>query len=127
MKTTSVEPRSELSKAIFALDKAIRYVAIYFEDKLEIAQREEVSDASQPETDRYEELLVNPTILKLADQRGKIDCGGLDFVLVGYGSFNQLVFPLDGGHISVAIEKKANALSYVEVLRDLIESRNRAN
>jgi hypothetical protein len=30
-------------------------------------------------------LLVNPTLVMLAKQRGDIDCGELDFVLVGSG------------------------------------------
>jgi hypothetical protein len=30
-------------------------------------------------------LLVNPTLVMLAKQRGNIDCGELDFVLVGSG------------------------------------------
>ena len=43
-------------------------------------------DASGLESDRYEELLVNPTLLTLATQRGNIDCGGLKYLIVRYGN-----------------------------------------
>lgn len=54
---------------LFSFSPAIRYVAIYLEDQLIFKQREEVTDNSAGETDRFEELLVNPTLLTLASQR----------------------------------------------------------
>jgi hypothetical protein len=48
---------------------------------------------------------VNPTLLTLARQRRGIDCGGLDYLVVAYGSFVQLVMAIDGGHLSFAIER----------------------
>ena len=59
-------------------------------------------------SDRYEELLVNPALLKLASQRGNIDCGGLDYLLVRYGNFFQFVLPESWGHVSVCIEADAD-------------------
>ena len=44
---------------------------------------------------RYEELLVNPTLLELTRQRGNIDCGGLEYLVIRYGNFFQLVLPPD--------------------------------
>ncbi|HEX6048536.1 MAG TPA: hypothetical protein VFZ21_04685 [Gemmatimonadaceae bacterium] len=32
--------------------------------------------------DRYEELIVNPTLITLTKQRGDIDCGGLEFLVI---------------------------------------------
>jgi hypothetical protein len=71
-----------LIDALFQLTPAVRYVAIYSHGELSLRQRPELSLASAPESDRYEELLVNPTILVLTRQRGEIDCGGLDYVVV---------------------------------------------
>lgn len=72
---------------IFKLSESIRYVAIYRDGQLESKAKSNMLDASSSESDRYEELLVNPTLLKLASQRGNIDCGGLEYLLVRYGNF----------------------------------------
>jgi hypothetical protein len=93
---------------IFALSNSIRYVAIYNGDQLETKSKFGTVGASAPESDRYEELLVNPTLLKLSSQRGNIDCGGLRYVLVRYGSFFQFVLPTQLGHVSVCIEPDAD-------------------
>ncbi len=68
-------------------------------------------DFSSAESDRYEELLVNPTLLKLATQRGNIDCGGLDYLLVKYGNFFQFILPASWGHVSVCIDKSADPIA----------------
>jgi hypothetical protein len=78
---------------------------------LRLVARPGLHDASSPDSDRYEELLVNPTLLTLTRQRGDIDCGGLDFVVVGYGNFRQLVIPTATGHVSVALEKEAVSIA----------------
>lgn len=102
-----------LRDRIFELSPDIRYVAIYRGDRLDLAEREGIADASSSESDRYEELLVNPTLLTLAKQRGDIDCGGAEFIIVGYGNFLQLVIALADGHVSVAFEKTANPLAFL--------------
>jgi hypothetical protein len=58
--------------------------------------------------DLCEELLVNPALLTLATQRGNIDCGGLRYLIIGYGHFHQLVVPGAGGHVSIAFEVGTN-------------------
>jgi len=69
---------------IFAISDNVRYVAIYRDGKLETRSKGGTEGASSLETDRYEELLVNPTLIKLASQRGNIDCGGLEYLIVRY-------------------------------------------
>ncbi|MBU8909889.1 MAG: hypothetical protein KOO65_01345, partial [Desulfobacterales bacterium] len=76
-------------ESIFKISNSIRYVAIYKNGKLETESKSNTENASSSDSDRYEELLVNPTLLKLASQRGDIDCGGLDYLLVRYGNFFQ--------------------------------------
>jgi hypothetical protein len=95
---------------IFDLSDSIRYVAIYDGERLQSKSRPNTMDASASDSDRYEELLVNPTLLKLASQRGNIDCGGLRYVLVRYGNFFQYILPTITGHVSVCIEASADPI-----------------
>jgi len=101
---------------IFAVSLAIRYVALYQQGNLTSRQRTALSGASASESDRYEELFINPTLLTLARQRGNLDCGGAKFVLVGYGNFYQLVMDIPGGHASVCFELSSNPLSYADTI-----------
>jgi hypothetical protein len=41
----------------------------------------------------------------------------LEFVLIRYGSFFELVLPVPGGHLSVGIESQADPLKLVPDLR----------
>ena len=95
---------------IFQLSDSIRYVALYKNGQLESKSKSNTSGASSSESDRYEELLVNPTLLKLASQRGNIDCGGLEYILVRYGNFFQFVLPVSWGHVSVCMEADADPI-----------------
>jgi len=107
---------------IFAVTPAIRYVALYQQGNLTSRQRSALSGASASESDRYEELFVNPALLTLARQRGNLDCGGANFVLVGYGNFYQLVMDIPGGHASVCFELSSNPLSYAEAIRTICDN-----
>ena len=64
---------------------------------IELSQREGVLDASGAASDFFEELLINPTLLTIARQRGNLDCGGLRHVMVGYGNFNQVILETHDG------------------------------
>ena len=86
------------------------------------AERSDLSLASTPESDRYEEPLVNPTVLTLTRQRGEIDCGGLDYVVVRYGNFFQFVAPIEGGHASVAFEPGADPIGHAQRVLRTIET-----
>ncbi len=101
--------RSQLERALFALGDHIRYVAFGVGQDIHTAQRGSPEGASDASSDFYEELLVNPTLLTVARQRGELDCGGLRHVIVGYGNFTQVVVPAADGHVSVCIEREANA------------------
>ena len=104
---------------IFEVSDAIRYVALYRKGELVSRQKSQVAGASAAESDKYEELFVNPTLLKLARQRGNLDCGGARFVLIGYGNFHQLVIDLPDGHVSVCFELGSAPLDHWEVIRDI--------
>jgi hypothetical protein len=106
---------------IFAVSPAVRYVALYRRGELVSRQRGGLADASASESDRYEELFVNPTLLTLVRQRGNLDCGGARFVVVRYGHFYQLVIDLADGHASVCFELGANPLDHADAIRAICE------
>ncbi len=108
-----------IAATLFQSSSKIRYVATYVSGTLELNQRDGIAAASSSESDKYEELIVNPTLLKLLEQRGNIDCGGMDYVIVRYGNFFEFVQPVEGGHVSVGIEPDA-------VLQDTIGEIRRA-
>ena len=104
---------------VFAVASAVSYVAHAVGQQVCLRVRPNLTDASAAESDRYEELLVNPTLLTLARQRGEIDCGGLRYLIIGYGSFTQLVIPLEQGHLSVAFELDADPRDHVTAIIDI--------
>lgn len=106
--------------AIFAVSPAIRYVAVGRGQDVQLRERPGLADASSSDSDRYEELLVNPALITLARQRGDIDCGGLDYLVVAYGNFFQLVLPIEGGHVSVAVERTHSPTELVDQIRAAI-------
>ena len=100
-----------MQNEILALSRDVRYVAIYRDGELRTWSRPGTAGASSAESDKYEELLVNPTLLKLAAQRGDIDCGGLEYLVVRYGNFFQVVAPAPWGHVSVCLEPGADPVA----------------
>jgi len=107
---------SDLHGDVFAISPDIRYVAVAHGQQVQMRSRPDLQDASSSDSDRYEELLVNPTLLTLATQRGNIDCGGLRYLIVGYGHFHQLVVPGARGHLSIAFELGASPLDYLQAI-----------
>ena len=101
----------------------VRYVAVYKDNELIFKQRQQTSDSSASDTDKYEELLVNPTLLTIARQRGNIDCGGLRFLIVGYGNFYQLVKEINGGHISICLEKSVDLAITPDKIFEFLKSK----
>jgi hypothetical protein len=106
---------------IFSLSQNVRYVAVYRNGELETMSKESITSASGSESDRYEELLVNPTLLTLTAQRGNIDCGGLEYLIIRYGNFFQFVLPTSWGHVSVCIEKDADPVAIGLKVKSLLK------
>ena len=71
--------------ACFAASPNVRYVAAYLDGNVGLRSRADVQLLGSNESDQYEEIIVNPTLLKLVTQRGNIDCGGVQHVVVRYG------------------------------------------
>jgi hypothetical protein len=111
---------------IFSLSEEIRYIAIYRDRELLSSMKPGFQNASTSESDKYEELIVNPTILTLVRQRGDIDCGGCQFVLIRYGNFFQFVTPVGGGHISVCLSLGSDALKLGGEIYEVIQTSSAA-
>ena len=107
---------SDLHDDVFAISPDIRYVAAAHGQQVQMRSRPDLHNASSSDSDLYEELLVNPTLLTLATQRGNIDCGGLRYLIVGYGHFHQLVIPSPAGHMSIAFELGANPADHLQAI-----------
>jgi hypothetical protein len=90
---------------LFALDPRIRYVAVNQRGAIvEMEQRSEWPSRNPPDTDRMEELLLNPLLLEATKRRGDLDLDGIRYVIIRYGSQYQAIFPFEAGHVSVGIE-----------------------
>ena len=107
----------DLSDALFALSPLVRYVALLRGKDLQLRERPGLAGASASETDRYEELLVNPAVLTLLRRRGELDCGGLDHVWIRYGNFWTGLFPIADGHVNVGLEPSAVPTEFVGRIR----------
>ncbi len=94
----------KVMQLLFNLSQEIRYVAIYRSGELITSSRPDLPGASSSESDKYEEIIVNPTLLTLLRQRGEIDCGGVEYVIIRYGNFFQFVQPINDGHVSIAFD-----------------------
>jgi hypothetical protein len=112
---------SDLFGEIFGLSPDVRYVALaQGEQEPALRERPGLAGASSAESDRYEEMLVNPTVLTLIERRGRIDCGGVAYVIIRYGNFFQILHALPGGHLSVAVEPHGDPMRVVEALRPIV-------
>jgi hypothetical protein len=85
----SIEELAIQVDAFFRISNDVRYVALYLDGELALRERSGPANASASELDKYEELIVNPSVLTLVRQRGNIDCGGVKFVVIRYGNFWQ--------------------------------------
>jgi hypothetical protein len=94
-----------LSERLFALEPRIRYVAVNQRGRIVEMEQSSAHPTYNPhETDRMEELMVNPVILELASRRGNIDMDGIRYVVIRYGTQYQLVMPYREGHLSIGVE-----------------------
>jgi len=94
---------------LFPLDPHIRYVAVNRNGAItEMEQQAQWPSYNPPETDRMEELIVNPVVLEATRRRGDLDLEGVRYVIIRYGNQYQVVFPFDVGHVSVGVELAAD-------------------
>lgn len=108
--------------ACFAASPEVRYVAAYLDGEVALRSRSDVQLLGSNESDQYEEIIVNPTLLKLVTQRGNIDCGGVQYVVVRYGMFSALILPVAGGHVTVSFELDSRLDDEVPRIIDVIHA-----
>lgn len=86
--TTTPQARGqELSERLFRLEPKIRYVALNQKGQIEeMRQSTRHPSLNPPESDRIEELIVNPIVLEIAARRGNIDMDGIRYVVIRYGT-----------------------------------------
>jgi len=119
-----MKDKEKLFNEAFEMSEDLRYIALYDNDDLSMKQRSDISNVSSNESDKYEELLVNPVLIKLASQRGNIDCGGLEYFIIRYGNFFVLLFPCKNGHVNIGIEPDKNPFLFIESLNTLLRKYN---
>jgi hypothetical protein len=96
---------SSLAERLLRMEPKIRYVAVNQGGRiLEMVQSPQHPTNNPPESDRIEELIVNPIVLEITRRRGEIDMQGVRYVLIRYGTQYQLILPHGDGHASVGIE-----------------------
>jgi hypothetical protein len=110
----------DLFDEIFALSPDVRYVARERGGEATLRERAGIAGASAAESDKYEELLVNPAVLTLVERRGRIDCGGVEYVIIRYGNFFQILHAIPGGHLAVAVEPHGDPLAVIAALRPIV-------
>jgi hypothetical protein len=119
-----MKDREKFVDELFKISGHIRYIAIYVQDELFMKQRSNIINVSDSESDKYEELLVNPTLIKLASQRGNIDCGGLEYLIIRYGNFFVLLMPVKSGHVNIGVEPDQSPALLMEPVRVLLKKYN---
>lgn len=106
-----------LAPRLFALDPGIRYIAVVQDGRIvEMAQNSGFATNNPHETDRMEELFVNPTVLDLTRRRGELDLDGIRYVVVRYGPMFQLLIPFRQGHLSVGIELNTDPVAIAKAV-----------
>jgi hypothetical protein len=100
-----------LSTRLFQLEPKIRYVAVNQKGHIvEMGQSAAHPTYNPPETDRIEELIVNPIVLEITARRGNLDMDGIRYVVIRYGTQYQLLMPYRDGHISIGVELRDDPL-----------------
>jgi hypothetical protein len=95
----------KLSERLFKLEPKIRYIAVNQNGEImEMEQSAQHPTYNPHETDRMEELIVNPTVLEITKRRGNIDMNGIRYVVIRYGTQYQLLMPYEEGHLSIGVE-----------------------
>ena len=77
-----------------------------------------------PESDRIEDLVVNPVVLELAARRGNIDMDGVRYVVIRYGTQYQVLLPYQEGDLSIGVELHDDPVEIAGKVIAALELRN---
>jgi len=110
-----------LAPRLFAADPNVRYVAVNQNGRItEMEQRASWSSLNPSETDRLEELVVNPIVLEAASRRGNIDLDGVRAVIIRYGLLDQVILPFGSGHVSIGVQQGADVVRIAAMAADVL-------
>lgn len=110
----------QLAREIVELSPDVRHVTISRGGALTTAARPigaRVPAAGAVET---EELLVNPALLLLALHHGTIAGEALRYLVIRYHDRHQLLVPIRGGHLSVALDPEGRPGDLGEAIQHLL-------
>lgn len=112
---------TRVASLLFPLDPDIRYVAVNQAGAItEMEQRPEWPSLNPHETDRMEELIVNPVVLEAVKRRGDLDLDGVRHVIIRYGKQYQVILPFGDGHVSVGVQLGADVARIAERIADAL-------
>lgn len=118
--TPATPEAQKLIADLFALG-SVGYVALGRGQEVLLRAQPGLETTTSAETNFYEELLVNPTLLTLASQRGGLDCGGLAYIALGYGGFIQMIMRMRDGHVSLGVSSRANVGELAKRMQAVLE------
>jgi len=122
---SSLVDEVKLSARLFRLEPKLRYVAVNQGGRIvEMEQSPLHPTYNSHETDRMEELLVNPVVLELVARRGNIDMNGIGYVIIRYGTQYQLIMPYLEGHLSIGIELQDDPVAIASNLASALNLRS---
>jgi len=110
---------SDLFNRVFDLGR-VGYVAAEVDGEVYMQAHPKLETKTTPESNFFEETLVNPSVLNLLQRRGDIDCGGVRYFAVGYGDFVQLILPYGVGHLSIGVESNRDVPDLAGRIESLI-------
>jgi hypothetical protein len=112
----------ELSERLFRLEPRIRYVALNQKGQIkEMRQSPLHTSHNPPESDRMEELIVNPIVPELTTRRGNLDMDGIRHVIIRYGTQYQLLLPYRDGHLSVGVNLEDDPIEIARKVAELLD------
>src|ERR1700681_1149609 len=107
----NITAEEKLRTQLFRMEPKFRYVEVTQKGKIvEMAQSSSHPSNNPNETDRMEELIVNPIVLELVARRGNLDMDGSRYVVIRYGTQYQLLIPYGEGHLSIGVELQDDPL-----------------
>lgn len=116
----ATQEAERLVEDFFALG-GVGYVALGRGQEVLMRRHPKLVTGTSPESNFYEELLVNPTLLKLAGQRGGLDCDGLSYIAVGYGTFIEMIMRMKDGHVSLGVSPKTQVGEFARRMQEVLE------
>lgn len=109
--------QEKLSAHLFRLEPRIRYVAVNQNGQIvEMEQSPSHPTLNPHDTDRIEELIVNPIVLEIAARRGNLDMDGVRYVVIRYGTQFQVLMPYRDGHISIGVNAQDDPVAIAQTV-----------